>query len=101
MFGEPQKMQIGAIVEDRATHGDADSASEIAHQVEQAGCQLQAFGCEAAQGQGHRRRHREQLREAAEGLWQEQLLRAPIMGDRREVPHAQRETRQTGHQQPA
>jgi hypothetical protein len=40
MFGQSQEMKIGAIVENRTAGGDADRTAEIAHQVEQAGCQL-------------------------------------------------------------
>src|SRR5262249_32053118 len=42
----------------------------------------------------------ELLRESAECLWQQQLAAAPVMRDRREIPHAQREARQAEHHQP-
>jgi hypothetical protein len=34
-------MQVGPIVENRAAGGNSDRAAQIAHQVEQAGCQFQ------------------------------------------------------------
>src|SRR5258708_7577557 len=55
MLGEAQKMEVGAVVQNRATGGDADRAAKIAHQVEQAGGGLEAIGRAAAAGQGHGR----------------------------------------------
>ena len=86
-----RKCRLVAVVQDGAAGGDADGAAEIAHQVEQPRGQLQPFGGEAAQRQSHRRRHGELLGEAAQRLRDQQFAPAPVMGDRRKVPHAEAE----------
>ena len=94
-------MQVGPVVQDRGAGRDADRAAEVAHQVEQARGELQALGRERAEPERDRRRDRELLREAAQRLGQQQLAPAPVVGDRREEPHAEGEAGKAEHHQPA
>src|ERR1700691_2083737 len=101
MFRETQKMQVGAVIQDCPASCDANGPSEIAHEVEQSRGELEALRRKATQSQGYGRRHGKLLRKAAKRLWQQQLVSTPLMRDRREVPHADREQSQSEHQQPA
>ena len=93
-------MQIGAIVQDGGADRDADGAAEVTHQVEQAGCQPEPFHGQSAQRERDDRRHRELLSHAAQRLRQHQFGAAPVVSDRRELPHRQREASQPEHHQP-
>lgn len=101
MFGEAQDVQIGSIIQDCAAGGDADRAAQISHQVEEAGAELQALGGEDAENQRDSRRDRELLREAAERLREQKFAPASIMRNRRIEQHAESETDEPEHQQPA
>src|SRR3569833_3367432 len=100
MLSQAQKVQVGPVVEDGATGGNAYRASQVTHQVEQPGRQLQTLGRETTQGQGDRGRDRELLGAAAQRLRKQKNPPTPIVGDGREVPDAHRETNQTKQQQP-
>src|SRR5579864_2712568 len=101
MLSQAEKVEIGAIVQNGAASGDTDRASQVAHQVEQTGGQLQTLRSESTERECHGRSHSELLRKATEGLREQQLLPAPIVRDGREFPHSDREAGQAGHQQPA
>jgi hypothetical protein len=78
------KMQVDAVVEDGAAYGYADRTAEVAHHVEQPAGVFEPLGRQAAETEGYGRRHREDLREAAEYLRDQQLIGTPIMGDEAE-----------------
>ena len=83
-------MKIGAIVENRAAGGDADRAAEIAHQVEQAGCQFQSIGRQAAQVKVTVGAHREPSgQDRGKPRGSSQFAPAPIMSDRVKFHYAE------------
>ena len=59
-------MEIGAVVDDRAADRDADRAAEVAHHVEQSAGVFQPLRRQAAEAEVDARRHREDLRKAAQ-----------------------------------
>ena len=75
-----QEMQIGAVVEDRAADRDADRAAQVAHHVEQAARVFEPLRRQAAETEGDRRRDREDLREAAQHLRDQQFGPRPNHG---------------------
>ena len=101
MRGDRLEMQVGLVVDDRGAHSDPDRAAEVAHHVEQAGGVFQPLRRQAAKTQSDTRRHREDLREAAQHLRDQQLVRAPVMRDEAIAPHRHGETGQAEHHQPA
>src|SRR3569833_386438 len=66
---QPQEVQVGSVIQDGAAGSDSDCASQITHEVEEAGGQLQSFGRQAAQSQCDRGRNCELLGKAAQRLW--------------------------------
>ena len=95
------EVEIGLGVEDCAAHRDADRAAEIAHHVKQPACIFEPFRRQAAEAEVDRGRHREDLREAAQYLRNQEFSRAPIAGDVAEGPHRQTERGEAEHHQPA
>src|ERR1700754_2726204 len=95
------KMEVGAVVQDRATGGDADRTTQIAPEIEETGRELQLHGFEAAQCQGNDWSNGELLGEAAESLWEEKLLPTPVMRDWCKGKHAEAEQTEAEHHQPS
>src|ERR1700719_1531373 len=94
-------MQVSLVVEDGAAHRNADGAAEVAHHVEETARIFEPLGRQTAETEVHRRRHSEYLWQAAQHLWDPQLVRTPIMGDEAERPHGCSETREAEDHQPA
>ncbi|MNJ29660.1 hypothetical protein D3C77_242340 [compost metagenome] len=68
MLGQPQEMQVGAVVEHGGAGSDTDGTAEVAHQVEQTRCQLQTLRGQGAEGEGDDRRNRHLLGKTADCL---------------------------------
>src|SRR6202035_546648 len=83
-----------------AADGDADSATQVAHQVEQSGGEFEPLGRETAQRQSDNRRYCELLTKTAQRLRQQQLTPTPVMGNRSESPHTQCEAAKPKHHEP-
>ena len=73
-------MQVGAVVEERAADRDPDRTTEIAHHVEEAARIFEPLRRQAAEAEVNRRRHREDLRKAAQQLRDQQFGRHPSHG---------------------
>ncbi|MGH6797100.1 MAG: hypothetical protein ACREDI_01775, partial [Roseiarcus sp.] len=94
-------MEIGAVIEDRAADRDADRAAEVAHHIEQSARIFEPFRRQAAEAEIDAGGDREHLGKAAQNLRQEELRRAPVMGDEAEAPHRETEGREASHHEPA
>ena len=101
MFRQPQKMEIRAVIHNRAANGDAYGAAEISHHIEQPAGIFQAIGRETAQPEMHRGRDRENLGKSAQNLRKQQFACAPFMREESEIPHRQTKARHAKHHQPA
>src|ERR1700733_6866763 len=95
-----QKVDIRAVIQNRAADGDADRATQIAHQVEQSGGEFEPLGRETTQRQRDNRRDRELLTKTAQRLRKQQLMPPPFMRNGSEGPHTQREAAKPKHHEP-
>jgi hypothetical protein len=97
--GDGDEMEVCFDIDNRAAYGDADGSAE--HHVEEPAGVFQPFRRQAGEAKIDGWRNRKDLWQTAKDLGDQELVRAPVVGNKAVTPHSNAERRKTEHHQPA